>query len=290
MNKSEAIKILELSSNNPSDEDIKKQYKSLVKKWHPDSNKDPSATEKIKNINEAFNYLKNNNNKQEFYIPQDITLSTTISFKESVLGTKKDISYKRDCKCSDCNGTGFLKNKNCKNCNGDGIITHRQGNTIFTQTCFNCYNFPKNPCGSCSQGRQNVETALSISIPPGILNYNILRLQNMGNYIGNNLFGEYTDVYLQVQVTQEPNMQIVENNVVSRYSIPLLDALKGSTLTVNTIDGPKDVNVPPKSKNNDQVIIPKLGVNYAGDHVIKLTVDYPEDVSQIIKILESNAI
>ena len=84
--------------------------------------------------------------------------------------------------------------------------------------------------------------------------------------------------------------EIVENNVVSRYSIPLLDALKGSTLTVNTIDGPKDVNVPPKSKNNDQVIIPKLGVNYAGDHVINLTVDYPEDVSQIIKILESNAI
>lgn len=286
MNKSEALKILELTSSNPSDEEIKKQYKSLVKKWHPDTNKSAEAPEKIKNINEAFNLLKNKHN-DEPYVPENINLSTVISFKESVVGIKKDISYKRDCKCSDCNGSGFLKNKNCTSCHGAGIITHRQGNTIFTQTCFNCFNFPKNPCNSCVQGRQNVETSLSISIPPGILNYNILRLQNMGNFIGNSFFGENTDVFLQVQVIPEPNMEIIDQDVVSNYSISLLDALKGTTLTVNTIDGQKQINIPPKSKNNDQVVLPNLGVNYQGNHIFKLNVEYPNDVSKIIETLEN---
>lgn len=287
MNKSEALKILELSSNNPSDDEIKKQYKLLVKKWHPDTNKSTEASEKIKHINEAFNFLKNKQN-DEPYIPEHINLSTVISFKESVIGTKKDISYKRDCKCSDCNGSGFLKNKNCSNCHGAGTITHRQGNTIFTQTCFNCFNSPKTPCNSCVQGRQNVETSLSISIPPGILNNNILRLQNMGNFIGNYFLGsENTDVFLQVQVIPEPNLEIVDQNVVSNYSIPLLDALKGTILNVNTIDGLKNINIPPKSKNNDQITLPNLGVNYQGNHVFNINVEYPDDVSKIIEILEN---
>ena len=40
-------------SKDTSKEDIKKAYKRLAKKYHPDINKDPSATEKFKEINEA---------------------------------------------------------------------------------------------------------------------------------------------------------------------------------------------------------------------------------------------
>ena len=33
-----------------SDDDIKKAYRSLAKKWHPDKNSDPAAEEKFKEI------------------------------------------------------------------------------------------------------------------------------------------------------------------------------------------------------------------------------------------------
>lgn len=57
MNKSEAYSLLELKPSSTLDE-VKKQYKVLAKKWHPDINKDPSSSEKLKKINEAYDYIK----------------------------------------------------------------------------------------------------------------------------------------------------------------------------------------------------------------------------------------
>jgi len=44
-------------SRNASYEDIKKAYRKLVMKYHPDRNPDPQATERMKEINEAFAVL-----------------------------------------------------------------------------------------------------------------------------------------------------------------------------------------------------------------------------------------
>lgn len=55
---------LEVSENASADE-IKKAYRKLARKYHPDVNKDPKAEEKFKEINAAYEVLsdpqKNNN-------------------------------------------------------------------------------------------------------------------------------------------------------------------------------------------------------------------------------------
>ena len=42
-----------------SQEEIKKAYRALARKYHPDVNKEPGAEERFKEINEAYGVLMN---------------------------------------------------------------------------------------------------------------------------------------------------------------------------------------------------------------------------------------
>ncbi len=53
-------------SKNASDADIKSAYKKLAKQWHPDVNKSPEATEKFKEISEAYSILSDAQKRQTY--------------------------------------------------------------------------------------------------------------------------------------------------------------------------------------------------------------------------------
>jgi curved DNA-binding protein len=56
---------LEVSENASADE-IKKAYRKLARKYHPDVNKDPKAEEKFKEINAAYEVLSDPQKKQQY--------------------------------------------------------------------------------------------------------------------------------------------------------------------------------------------------------------------------------
>ena len=51
---------------NASLAEIKKAYRSMAKKYHPDLNKDPTAETKFKKVNEAYNILTNDDAKRDY--------------------------------------------------------------------------------------------------------------------------------------------------------------------------------------------------------------------------------
>jgi molecular chaperone DnaJ len=53
-------------SKNASEADIKTAYKKLAKQWHPDVNKSPEATEKFKEISEAYSILSDTQKRQTY--------------------------------------------------------------------------------------------------------------------------------------------------------------------------------------------------------------------------------
>ena len=52
--------------DNASESEIKKAYRKLARKYHPDVNKDPSAEEKFKEINAAYEILSDKEKKQQY--------------------------------------------------------------------------------------------------------------------------------------------------------------------------------------------------------------------------------
>ena len=53
-------------SRDATKEEIKKRYKELAKKYHPDFNKDPGAEEKFKEISEAASVLLDDEKRKQY--------------------------------------------------------------------------------------------------------------------------------------------------------------------------------------------------------------------------------
>ena len=314
MNLQQAYAILELSSSASPDE-AKKKYKELARKYHPDINKEENSEDKFKKINEAYQCIVNGKgtdreipqsqnpfhgihnpfgNHQVVFQAENISLHTTISFKESVLGCQKETKFIRNGKCTDCNGQGESQiNNGCDKCGWHGQIVGKQGNMIFTRTCDKCMGRSSSvPCQTCSsKGYVSTQVSININIPGGVTSDNILRLNGMGNYIGNFMgMDQYTEAHLHLSIIPEDGLSIDGSDVISHIEITLLDALRGVSTSVKTIMGNKDIVIPNLTKNKDEIILPNLGVNGDGSQRVIINVSYPENLSNLINVLENHKI
>jgi molecular chaperone DnaJ len=316
-----AYEILGLS-NTATPEEAKKKFRELSKIYHPDVNKNPDAEKKFKEINEAYQCVSTGKGTDPedlrpnpfdprspfgspfgspFHININpfgreieieavpISLGTRISFKDSILGCKQELKYRRQGKCYNCNGQGQVKqNSGCQKCGGRGVITAKKGNMIFSQTCDQCFGrSPVFPCSACSStGVTESDVSVNVTIPGGISDGNMLRLGGMGNYSGSFMnMDQFTDVFLKISVEPEPGMSLVGKDVVSSIDVTLLEALRGCKRKVKTVLGDHKIEVKPLSKNKDEVVIPNMGVERIGNHRIILNIKYPKNINKLIDVL-----
>jgi molecular chaperone DnaJ len=300
MNLQEAYRTLELNDG-ASEDEAKKKFKELSFKYHPDRNKDADAIDKFKKINEAYSYIKEGKHRQEhirspfdgrhvYRQVENIDLYTTILFIDSVFGCKKEIKFKRHTKCHNCSGEGVIQlNNGCTTCGGKGNIITRQSNMIFSRTCDKCWGRREvKDCNICSGiGTLESEASASVNIPGGVESGVVLRLTGLGNYSGNfmGMVDQHTDVYLHLNVIQEPGLSLDGKDVVSEVDISLLEALQGCKKEVKTVSGNKEIEIKPLSKNKEEIIIPHLGVERVGNHRVSLNVAYPKDITKIVELL-----
>lgn len=292
MNTRQACQILEIDLG-ASSEDVNKAFRAKAIKFHPDRNKSPDAEAKFKEINEAKQFLDANGTEekfadnferfkvdfgntknpinqifQEFFVNMSdnnnvfnytrvaqtppLNINIEIPFELSVLGGRYKVSYERIVQCKECNGlTRTSDGKQCTKCSGLGKI--------------------------------NDLTEITINIPPGVKSGFRLLLKRVGNF--NN--GNYGNVICNVVVKEDNDLSLDEYNVVSTINISLLEALTGTKKKIKTVKGERTLSIPSKIKNKESISVSNFGVPPNGSHIVIVEIDYPNDVSELIKVLEN---
>jgi len=237
---------------------------------------------------------------------RDISIDLEIPFKDAIFGTTRTVLIAKVAACTVCHGTGAKPGttlETCTVCNGSGRI-HEVRNSILgqftsTRTCATCGGggkVPKEKCATCKgQGTLRREEEIHIRIPAGIDNGEMIRLPGQGEAVKTGIAG---DLYAKVHVKPHPLFRREGTNLVMRLPIKLTDALLGSTVSVETLEGKTlEVKIPPMKRAEELLRIRGKGVplgNAHGDLIIRLEVAFPQKLShkgkKIIEDLRSEGL
>src|SRR5207253_5201826 len=115
-----------------------------------------------------------------------------------------------------------------------------------TQACPDCAGSGRRietPCSECSgAGRVLEERRLEVEIPAGIHDGQRIRLSGEGH--AGALGARAGDVYVLVHVRPDPRFVREGNDVYSQVDLTIVQAALGATMTVETIDGDVDLELP----------------------------------------------
>ena len=331
---------------------IKKAYRSLAKKYHPDMNPgDAEAEVKFKEVNEAYEVLSNPEKKSQYdqfghaaFDPsmggaggyggfgggfsdfgdlgdlfgsffgggfgggssqrrngpmrgEDISARIVVDFEEAVFGIKKDISYNRIQKCSDCDGSGAEKGttaETCSACGGSGQrrVTQRIGGMTFqnTTTCDACRGkgkIIKKPCSTCrGTGYVKVTKKLSVNIPAGIDDGERIVLRGQGCDGRNG--GPAGDLIITVSVRRHSVFERDGYNIFCEVPVTVSEAVLGAEIDVPTLDEEKTVKytIPEGTQHGTRFVLRQKGVPFVnnkdrrGDLYFTVLVEIPKGLSE----------
>lgn len=333
-------------SKGASDDEIKKAYRKMAMKYHPDRNPgDKAAEEKFKEVNEAYEVLKDPQKKAAYdqfghsafeqgmggagrggfgaggfdfnfgegggfsdifsdifsdfmgggnsrrssarNRGQDLRYDIVITLEEAFKGVSKTIHFRRNGKCSHCDGKGGENKTTCSKCHGSGVINVRQGFFMSQQVCPECGGtgyIIKNPCHFCNGSGIEVENkTLEIKIPAGVDTGTKLRVSGEGEAgLGGATSG---DLYVYVMVRPSKIFAREGRNLILNVPISIGEAALGATIEVPIIEGGKaEVRIPKGIQTGEKLRLKgkgMTGINSStrGDMYLDINVEVPTKLS-----------
>ena len=255
-------------------DDLKKVYRRLARKYHPDVSKEPNAEARFKEISEAYEVLKDPDKRsaydrlganwqagQEFRPPpgwQDFSSGFTSGFStrgfsdffETLFGGGFDRTQSRG-------GAGF-KVKGADQYSSIGILLE------------DAYK------GARKKIRFDGNRSLDVKIPAGVTDGQRIRLAGQGSP-GSGRGGPRGDLYLEVKIKPHPRFKSEGRDIILEAPITPWEAALGAKIQVPTLGGRVDVRVPPGSQSGRKMRLKGRGLpgQPPGDQYVVLQIVTP---------------
>jgi len=270
-------------SENATAEEIKKAYRKLARKYHPDVNKDPKAEEKFKEINAAYEVLSDASKKQQYDQHGD-----------SMFGGQNFSDFARS------QGSGV---------DLDEILRQMFGGAGgfgggFSRSGFSGFGFDEPDLDISAQvtipfsvailgGKQHISLSndsFDIKIPEGIEDGQKIRAKGKGK----SYQGKRGDLILKINIASNSEYEREGDNLIKYFDIPLKTALFGGKIEIKTLSKDITLKVPQNTKQNQKFRVKELGVlnrksKTKGDLYLKANIVIPkiEELDQdLVKLLQ----
>jgi len=217
----------------------------------------------------------------------DIQTTLDLSFEEAVFGATKEMRVDRSIKCETCSGQGGQPGTKrvCSRCNGSGQESITTGFFVMQSPCRSCEGtgHKHSPCRSCNgEGFTRQARSLQVKVPAGVDNDTSIRLAGQGDP---GLDGHNGHLFVRIQVSEHPMFERQGPDVHITVTVPLSDAILGTTVSVPTITGHESVKVPPGSQHGDIIVLHGKGIKKIsrgghGDEYIHIHVALPKHLTE----------
>ena len=225
---------------------------------------------------------------------QDALLRIEIDLASALFGTEHEVQVDTAVGCPSCGGQGTSDGSQfvpCDVCRGRGEISHVQrsflGQVMTTRPCPQCRGFgtvnPR-PCHECAgDGRVRTRRTLSIKVPPGVDTGTRLQLSGEGEVGPGG--GPPGDLYVEVVVRPHPVFSREGDDLLCTLPLPMSAAALGTSLELETLDGPRPVEVPPGTQFGERIVLrglgaPRLRSSGRGDLVVFVEVRTPTGLDE----------
>ena len=276
-------------SKTASDDELKRAYRKLAMKYHPDRNANKKeAEERFKELNEAYAVLSDKEKRKQYDTFGKEGFHQRFSQEDIFRGFDFDDIFsslfggraRRESRAGGRGGVDF----------GDIFSRAYQGGGRASQKGEDAlYELPITLEEAAFGGEKRISIPkngkveeINVKIPAGIPSGKKLRVTGKG--MEGRSGGLAGDLYLQISIRPHPVFDREGDDITVEKEIGFSEAVLGTTIEVPTLEGTKKVKVPPGTQSHTKMRLKGLGVSHfqgtgKGDEYVKVIVRIPKRVT-----------
>jgi curved DNA-binding protein len=254
-----------------SQDELKKAYRKLARKYHPDVSKMANAEEKFKEVGEAYEVLKDAEKRAQYdQFGSDYQHGQSFNPPPGYGRSGAGMGGQSQ------NFSSFFESMFSGGGQGQGgdnfFAPGEDVNAKITISLEDAFNGAQKSIRR--PGGANQTGTINVKIPAGITSGKKIRLAGQGKAGAG---GQAGDLFLEISIANHPHYQLDDNNLTLNLPIAPWEAALGSKVTVPTLAGKISLTIPAGAKSGQKMRLKGRGLpsKTPGDQIIILQIMTP---------------